>query len=149
MSQEAQLFNQNLSKWNTKRAANVSHMFILAKSFNGDVSSWNVSNVQDFRGMFHHALSFYRDLSQWNTSNATDVRCMFHRTERFNSDILNWNISKVKSFRDMFGAGNDPNCMMSFNQDLVDWLHMALSEPCLKVSNSENCLNSLSNFHQL
>jgi surface protein len=143
---DARLFNQNLSKWNTKRATDMSCMFILAKSFNGDVSGWNVSNVQDFRGTFHHALSFSRDLSQWNTSNATHMSFMFHRAERSNSDVLKWNVSKVKSFRHVFGDGNDPNSTTSFNRDLVDWLHMALSEPCLRAWTLRELLELVGRF---
>jgi surface protein len=121
-------------------------MFMSAESFNGDISGWNVSNVQDFPGMFFLALSFYRDLRQWNTSNATDMSNMFYCAERFNSDISKWNISKVESFRHMFVDGNDPNCTTSFNHDLVDWLYMALSEPCLEASTLRELLEVVVRF---
>jgi surface protein len=139
---DARLFNQNLSKWNTKRATNMSFMFIEAESFNGDISGWNVSNVQDFSWMFSY-VPFNRDLSQWNTSNATDMSYMFYCAERFNSDIAKWNISKVKRFHSMFGGGNDPT---SFNHDLIDWLYMALSKPCLKASTLRQLLELVGRF---
>jgi surface protein len=146
MFEDARLFNQDLSKWNTKRATNMNSTFMLAESFNGDVSGWNVSNVQDFCGMFFNASLFYRDLSQWHTSNATDMNHMFCRAERFNSDVSKWNISKVKSFQNMFGDGNDPNCATSFNHDLVDWLFMALSKPCLEVLTLQELLELVGRF---
>jgi surface protein len=120
-------------------------MFMRAESFNGNISGWNVSNVRDFSWMFS-CVPIDRDFSQWNTSNATDMSYMFYRAERFNSNISKWNISKVKSFREMFGFGNDPNWTTSFNHDLIDWLYMALSEPCLKVSTLQELLALVGRF---
>jgi hypothetical protein len=96
--------------------------------------------------MFFLAVLFYRDLRQWNTSNATDMTNMLYTAERFNSDISKWNISKVKSFQDMFGDGSDPNLTMSFSYDLIDWLYMALSEPCLKASTLRELLELVGRF---
>jgi surface protein len=145
MFEDAQWFNQNLSKWNTKRATNMESMFMRAESFNGDISGWNVSNVQNFSWMFTK-VPIDRDLSQWNTSNATDISYMFYGAERFNSDVSKWNISKVKTFDYMFGGGNNPNCTTSFNHDLVDWLYMALSEPCLNASTLRELLALVDRF---
>jgi surface protein len=146
MFEDARLFDQNLSKWNTKRATNMCGMFIHAESFNSDISGWKVSNVEYFSFMFNRALSFHRDLSQWNTSNATDMENMFYCAERFNSDISKWDISKVENFQKMFGDEKDPDCTTSFNHDLIDWLYMALSEPCLKASTLRELLELVGRF---
>ena len=49
--QDAVLFNQDLSQWNT---ANVTVMDGLFKNtlFNHDISGWNVSSVTDMIGVF-------------------------------------------------------------------------------------------------
>jgi surface protein len=48
---------------------NMSCMFDNAEMFNQDVSPWDTRNVSDMDAMFRHAISFYQDISSWDTSN--------------------------------------------------------------------------------
>jgi hypothetical protein len=53
---------------------------------------------------------------------------------------------QVESFRDMFGDGNEPSHTTSFNHDLIDWLYMTLSMPCLKASTLRQLLELVGRF---
>jgi surface protein len=51
-------FNQNISKWDTKNAVNMSSMFKNATTFNQNISNWNVSNVLVSEGFDVGATAF-------------------------------------------------------------------------------------------
>jgi surface protein len=42
----ADLFNQDLSKWDTKNVEDMCFMFMFAKSFNHDLSKWNMDGIK-------------------------------------------------------------------------------------------------------
>lgn len=115
MFQNAVIFNSDLSKWNVEAAIDMSSMFAGAISFNQDISAWNVSRVQDMSFMFDGAKLFNQDLGMWNTSSVIKTERMFNEAEAFNSNLSNWDVSKVTSFRQMFRKA------ISFNQDLNTW----------------------------
>lgn len=51
-------FNENISKWDTKNAVNMSAMFKNAAIFNQNISGWNVSNVLLFNDFATGATAF-------------------------------------------------------------------------------------------
>ena len=95
-------FNQNISKWNTSKVTDMSHMFSGATAFDKPLNNWNVSNVTDMRGMFALARSFNQPLNNWNVSNVTDMSRMFLRAGAFNQLLHNWDTSNVTDMSWMF-----------------------------------------------
>ena len=71
-------FNQNISKWNTSKVTDMSHMFSGATAFDKPLNNWNVSNVTDMSRMFLRAGAFNQLLHNWDTSNVTDMSWMFY-----------------------------------------------------------------------
>ena len=65
MFKNAQLFNQDISMWDTSNVVNMSFMFINCGAFNQPLGSWNVSKVTDMSYMFNGASAFNQNLSQW------------------------------------------------------------------------------------
>merc|ERR1711933_162892 len=66
--------------------------------FNQDLSSWDTGNVQDFSHMFHGGRLFNGNVSGWNVSSASKMSWMFSRTGEFNIDISSWDVRKVTDF---------------------------------------------------
>ena len=136
----ANVFNQDLSGWDTSKLTNMSEMFYLAEDFDGDISSWDTSQVTDMRYMFDIAHVFNGNVGSWDTSQVTDMTGMFYGAYSFNQDISNWDTSQVKIMAGMFlgasvfnqniGSWNTSQVTnmatmfysaSSFNQDLSDW----------------------------
>ena len=111
----ATAFNQPLNTWNTSKVTNMSTTFSGCANFNQDLSSWDVSNVTNMYQMFQNAYEFNSDISTWNTSKVTSMGNMFEYASAFNSDISSWNVSSVASMYCMF------NKATSFNSDLSAW----------------------------
>lgn len=112
-----ELFNVDISGWNTSGCTSMWHMFQSAKSFNRPVGKWDVSNVDNMNAVFESAASFDQDLSKWQTSKVTDMKMMFAYAAKFNngrSKKLPWDVSKVKSFDYTFQDTR-------FNRDISAW----------------------------
>ena len=77
MFEEAEYFNQDISKWDVRNVEDMSSMFNNAKAFNQDISSWDVSNVKNMAEMFAYAESFYKDIGIWIVGNVTNLRGTF------------------------------------------------------------------------
>ena len=107
------IYNGDISKWDTSSVFNMKKMFYAAYPFNQPISEWNVSNVIDMSYMFCNTRTFNQPIGNWNVSNVTDMSCMFHDTD-FNQDISQWDVSHVKSMKNMFSESN-------FDQDISQW----------------------------
>jgi surface protein len=70
-------------------------MFQNANAFNQDISKWDVSSVKFIAGMFKGATLFNQDIGEWNVSSATNMSYMFKDAYAFNQDLGDWNISAV------------------------------------------------------
>ncbi len=99
----ARLFNGDISGWTTSNVTNMSFMFTATDEFNGDISSWDVSQVNEMVSMFGQAKSFNQDLP-WDTSNLTSMHEIFYEAEAFNGDISSWDTSNVVSFEAAFSG---------------------------------------------
>ena len=144
MFQNASVFNQDISSWNTENINNMSAMFSGASTFNQDISKWNTAMVTDMSFMFSFTDAFNQDISKWNTAMVTNMSFMFTSASAFNQDISKWNTAMVMSMSGMFAfasafnqnirtSGNSWNTAMVadmsqmfqgatvFNQDISGW----------------------------
>jgi surface protein len=71
MLQNAVVFNQNISSWNTSKVTNMSYMFYNAPAFNQNIGSWNTSKATIMSNMFQNATIFNQNISSWNVNRVT------------------------------------------------------------------------------
>jgi len=79
----------------------MSYMFYNADVFNQDISGWNTSNVVAMHVMFYNADAFDQDISAWNTGSVTSMRFMFYNADAFDQDISGWNFNALNSSADL------------------------------------------------
>lgn len=108
------LFNQNISSWDTKYVTSMVNMFFGCSSFNQDISDWNTSNVMYMQYMFKQT-NFDQDISAWDVSRVINMSHMFESALEFNQPIDIWNVSNVIDMERMFSDAR------SFNQNLSPW----------------------------
>ena len=98
----------DISKWNTSKIKNMSHMFHECLSLKSlpDISKWDASNVMYMDFMFALCISLISlpDISKWDTSNVIDMDYMFYECNSLISfpDILKWNSSKIYDIVNIF-----------------------------------------------
>jgi surface protein len=108
-------FNQDLSTWDTGAVTNMSNMFGGATAFNQDLHTWNTESVTNMSGMFQNATSFDQDLTTWNTESVTDMPFMFQNATNFNGNISGWNTGAVTNMVGMFQNAT------AFNGNISTW----------------------------
>jgi surface protein len=112
----ADLFNGDLSFWDTSSVVNMGKVFQSALLFEGNgLSDWNTSSVTNAFAMFEEAFSFVGNISSWDVSKVTDMSGMFQYASSFNGDISKWDVSNVELFFYTFSGAS------SFNRDLSLW----------------------------
>ncbi len=84
------LFNGDISLWNTESVTNMFSMFNQATVFNGDISLWNTGSVTSMFNMFVAARKFNSDISGWDVSKVTNTTGMFNNAVAFNQDLEEW-----------------------------------------------------------
>lgn len=95
-------FNQDISKWNTSKVTNMYRMFKQASAFNGNISDWDTGQVTTMYDMFQNAHSFNQPIGSWVTEKVTQMVQMFNYASSFNQDISSWDTSSVGSFSSIF-----------------------------------------------
>lgn len=97
-----ELFNGDISLWDTSNVKNMRSMFNTAKNFNYDISLWDVSNVNNMYCMFNNAYKFDCDISSWDVSSVVDMRHMFSGAKNFKQDLNSWKVKKGAVTTSMF-----------------------------------------------
>jgi Mycoplasma protein of unknown function, DUF285 len=83
-------------------------MFNGAELFNQDLSQFDTSSVVNFRSMFYEARLFNQDISMWNLGSAKFLQLMFASgygfTLNFNQDLCSWGtkLDKAAFLKQMF-----------------------------------------------
>ena len=112
----ADLFNGDLSLWDTSSVTDMSTMFQSALTYKGiGLSNWYTSSVTNLQATFEEAVSFVGNITTWDTSKVIDLQRTFQYASSFNGDISRWNVSLVKCFSYAFSGAS------SFNRDLSSW----------------------------
>jgi surface protein len=118
----AQIFNNDITRWDTSNVTDMSYMFSNAYDFNQPIFSyWDTSKVTNMAFMFAYATTFNNAgvtnaiAGSWNTSNVTNMSYMFLNCFKFNTPIGGFNTSKVTNMSFMF-ANN-----YIFNQPIGGW----------------------------
>jgi surface protein len=112
----ADLFDGDLSSWDTRVVVDAGSMFQSALSFTGrGLIYWNTSSMTNMQAMFNEAGSFNSDISVWEVSNVINMTSMFAFANKFNSNLNLWNVANVESFSYAFNGAS------SFNRDLSSW----------------------------
>jgi surface protein len=113
--EDAENFNRDIGDWDTSKVETMDEMFQGAEVFNKDISGWDTSSLTDMGEMFEEALAFNQPIGNWDTSGVTDMNDLFRLAQNFNEPIGNWNTSLVESMQEMFDGAS------SFNQDIGNW----------------------------
>ncbi|MBF1035397.1 MAG: BspA family leucine-rich repeat surface protein [Candidatus Nanosynbacter sp.] len=95
----------DLSKFDTSRVTNMSHMFNGMRNLTTlNLSNFNTSNVMIMGGMFFNMANLTTlNLSNFDTSNVTDMRSMFNgMTNLASLDISSFNTKNVENMSGMF-----------------------------------------------
>merc|ERR1712157_380383 len=75
---------------NTGKVTDMQGMFRACEVFNHDISGWDTSKVTTMVNMFRNAKIFNQDLSSWNTGNVNNVFRLFYDAKEFNQDLCGW-----------------------------------------------------------
>lgn len=140
--ESAEIFNVDISRWDTSSCTSMKGMFSGAVNFNQDLSMFNTQWVTDMSQMFENAHAFDQDLRTFNTHRVTDMSRMFQYASEFaGRGLETWDVSRVESFHAMFSyassfegqgvdrwnvsAASDFSSMFEgatvFNEDIGDW----------------------------
>jgi surface protein len=102
MFNNASVFNQSLSGWDTSSVTDMRGLFNSASAFSGDISNWDTSSVANMIKVFANASVFNGDLSGWDTSSVTDMSYMFNNASVFNQPLNEWDVRQVTDMSIMF-----------------------------------------------
>lgn len=107
MFYQCRRFNQPIGKWNVRNVTDMDWMFERCDDFNQPLNDWNVTSVNNMSGMFSDALSFNQPLNKWSVDNVTDMDSMFEYAVAFNQDLSMWCVTNIPSLPDDFDYGAD------------------------------------------
>ena len=110
------LFNSDISFWDTSNVTSMVNMFYGAEVFDIDISFWNTSKVTNMQSMFLGAISFNQNIGNWDTSSVINMDSMFWNTPSFNQDLTDWCVSNFPSEPSNFAA--TPSALEEYNKPL-------------------------------
>ena len=81
-------FNEDLSRWNVSRVADMLRAFCGAKAFTGaGIGCWDVSSVTDMSEMLSRATAFTEPIGDWDVSSVTNMSFMLSGATSFNQRL--------------------------------------------------------------
>ncbi|MCP3952001.1 MAG: BspA family leucine-rich repeat surface protein, partial [Desulfobacterales bacterium] len=113
------VFNGDISAWDTSSVTNMSYMFNSADAFDQDIGLWDTSKVENMSYMFGSADAFNQDISGWDTSKVEDMSYMLDNAIAFNQDIGGWDISDVTTMASMLDNTN--LSISNYDATLTGW----------------------------
>lgn len=108
-------FNQPISYWNTSKVTTMENMFLNCTNFNQYLNLWDSGKVRTIKGMFENCVQFNSPLNAWVLTSLGIVSSVFKNAVSFNQPLNNWDVSKVSMFDSMFEGA------IKFNQDISTW----------------------------
>ena len=75
--ENSNVFNEDISLWNTSEVTDMSRMFENADAFNQPIGSWDTAAVTNMSFMFRGAHVFDQPIASWDTSSVTNMSHMF------------------------------------------------------------------------
>ena len=108
-------FNQPISYWNTSKVTTMENMFLNCTNFNQYLNLWDSSKVRIIKGMFENCVQFNSPLNAWVLTSLGIVSSVFKNAVSFNQPLNNWDVRKVSMFDSMFEGA------IKFNQDISTW----------------------------
>ena len=100
--QRDDVFNADITAWNTSAATTFEKMFHYAADFNQELNEWDTGAVITFASMFEGAEVFNQPLNDWDTGASTSFGGMFWRAGAFNQPLNEWNTGAATTFTNMF-----------------------------------------------
>ena len=91
--QNSDIFNQDLSTWDTTYVTEMLDTFNGASAFNGNITGWNTSHVDSMHGMFQGAIAFNQDISGWDVGRVDRMDNTFTGATAFAQDLSGWDTS--------------------------------------------------------
>ena len=135
------VFNQDLSKWNTRSGLYFDFMFQNCTNFNSNISYWDTTNLTSLSAMFSGATSFNQNLNRWNTSRITNMASVFQSASVFNGSIATWDTSSVTNMQLMFFGAN------SFNGNISYWNTSSVTNMFATFTNAKTFNQPLNNWN--
>lgn len=111
----AQIFNDDVSNWDTSQVEDMAFVFYAANKFNHPLNNWNTSQVKDLSYAFASARAFNQPLDKWDVSKVRKMAGMFRYAKVFNQNLSKWSVNEVRDMSRMFDNAH------AFNQNLEDW----------------------------
>ena len=70
-------------------------VFENADTFNQDISRWDISKMTDISNMFENTTAFNQDIGNWDTSKVIKMRRTFRGSTTFNQDLTRWCVTSI------------------------------------------------------
>ena len=91
-------FSDDISKWDTHKVHNMTHMFFGNAELDLEFKHWNTTHVEDFSGFLANTKAMTgKGMEHFVTSSARNMTSMMHMAVAFNNSKINtWDTSSAR-----------------------------------------------------